>query len=65
MSEQENRDYALYRNSGIHMFHPFLPFSPETTISSLRRKVYVSWSDLLGIRSGRSESVILIELGVF
>jgi len=55
----KNRDYASCRNSGIHLFSPFLPFTRKSPFLVFRRKVYVSRRDLLGIRLSESESVIL------
>jgi len=59
-SEQE---IAILRHIGIQeftwFFHPFCPFHQESPFLGIRRKVYVSGRDLLGIRSREPESVIL------
>jgi len=33
--QNRNRDYASCRNSGIHLFHPFCPFHPESPFLEL------------------------------
>jgi len=59
-TSNRNRDYALCRNSGIHLFFTILPvFTRKSQFYGLRRKVYVSGRDLMGIRSREPESVIL------
>jgi len=50
-TSDRNRDYALCRNSGIHLFTTFCPFHTEITISRSLEGKYTFLGGSAGIRS--------------